>query len=189
MTKVKSDKGVYRLDRNGKLFIAHREAIALGAYLDGPHYSIGMGYNSPALKLGDTITIERAFQLFAEAIKVREEKLSRFFVIEPSQEQFNAFMSCYYQSGNRFIHDLIDLHNEGDDKRMIAAAFARPEHCTAKGGKYLEGLHKRRLLEGKLYATGEYEPDLDVVTIYYGNPRDPSTRVESHKITLQELPE
>lgn len=188
MTRVIKSGGAYRLDRNGKLFIAKREAIALGAYIDGPNYSIGMGYNSPVLKAGDTITIERAFELFSLAIRTREEKLSRYFVIEPSQEQFNAFMSCYYQSGNRFIHNLIDYHNEADDRRYVAAAFARPEHCTSAGGKYMEGLHKRRLLEGRLYATGEYEPDLDVVTIYYGSPRDPETKVTSHKITLEELP-
>lgn len=148
-----------------------------------------MGYNSPTLKAGDTITIERAFQLFGQAIRTREEKLSRLFVIEPSQEQFNAFMSCYYQSGNRFIHDLIDYHNEADDKRYVAAAFSRPEHCTSAGGKLMRGLQHRRELEGQLYATGKYEPDLDVVTIYYGNPRDPDTKVASHRITLEELPE
>jgi GH24 family phage-related lysozyme (muramidase) len=189
LTKVKSAGGSYRLDRNGKLFIAHREAIALGAYQDGPHMSIGMGYNSPTLKAGDTITIERAFELFASAIKTREEKLSKRFVIEPSQEQFNAMMSCYYQSGNRFVHDLIDMHNDGDDKRVIGAAFSRPDHCTSAGGKPMRGLQKRRELEGRLYATGQYEPDLDVVMIYYGNPRDQGTKVANHKITLEELPE
>src|SRR4051812_23601429 len=104
MTKVKYEGGAYRLDRNGKLFIAHREGIALGAYQDGPHMSIGMGYNSPSIQVGDTITIQRAFELFASAIKVREERLSRTFHREPTQEQFNAFISCYYQSGNRFVH-------------------------------------------------------------------------------------
>jgi GH24 family phage-related lysozyme (muramidase) len=189
LAKVKNAGGAYRLDRNGKLFIAHREAICLASYPDGPYYSIGMGYNSPALKDGDTITIQRAFELFAGAIKIREEKLSDFFVIEPSQEQFNAFMSCYYQSGSRFIHELIDMHNEHDDKRVIGSAFSRPEHCTSKGGTFLRGLQKRRILEGTLYAKGEYEPDLDVVTLYHGNPRDPMTKVENHKITLDELPE
>lgn len=186
--KVRTDGSVYRLDRNGKLFIAHREAIVLGAYQDGPHMSIGMGDNDPTLKPGDTITVKQAFERFARAIAIREKELSRKFTREPSQEQFNALFSCFYQSGNHFVPFLIEMHNSGDDVRVVGAAFSRPEYCTA-GGRFMRGLQKRRQLEGKLYAFSEYEPDLDMVGLFHGDPRDPDTKQEQHKVSLEELPE
>ena len=68
MTPVRKDGNVYKLDRNGKLFIANREALVLGAYWDGKHMSIGMGSNDPTLKAGDTITISEAFERFEDDI-------------------------------------------------------------------------------------------------------------------------
>src|SRR6478609_2581425 len=125
-TAVRKDAdGIYRMDRNGKLFIAHREAIALGAYQDGPHMSIGMGYNNPSLQDGDTVTVKRAFELLNSAIAEREVKMSKKLKVPPTQEQFNALMSAYYQSGNRFVWDLVDMHNNHEDIKFIGSAFSR----------------------------------------------------------------
>src|SRR3982750_3643296 len=108
MTEVIDDNGVYRLDRNGKLFIAKREGIALGAYQDGRHMSIGMGSNDPNLSVGDTITIEEAMERFSRDITKRETDLSKRIEVKPTQEQFNAFFSAYYQAGTRIVPELIE---------------------------------------------------------------------------------
>lgn len=186
--RIEKIDGSWRADRNVKLFIAHREAIALAAYPDGPYCSIGMGYNSPALREGDTITVKRAFELLDEAIKTREVQLSRLIKVPPTQEQFNALLSCLYQSGTRFIHDLIDMHNAKENPRVIGSAFSRPEHCTDSQGRFLEGLHNRRQLEGQLYSLGRYEDDLATVTLYLGNPKNHDTKRKSYTITLEDLP-
>ncbi|HET9535490.1 MAG TPA: hypothetical protein VFP43_09125, partial [Mesorhizobium sp.] len=93
----------YTLDKLGKLLIAKREAIVLIAYQDGEHRSIGMGSNDPSLRSGDTITVKQAFVRFAQDIARREQNLKNMFLREPSQDEFNALFSCYYQSGNRCV--------------------------------------------------------------------------------------
>jgi GH24 family phage-related lysozyme (muramidase) len=187
VTKVITD-ACYRLDRNGKLFVAHREAIALGAYQDGPHMSIGIGDNDPALKPGDRITVKQAFERFARAIGKRELELSQRIKREPTQEQFNALFSCYYQGGNRNVPGLVELHNAGADPKKVGAEFSALSRCTNKAGLFMAGLQSRRKLEGKLYAAGEYEKDLDLVSLYHGNPRDRATKVEQYRVTRLDLP-
>jgi GH24 family phage-related lysozyme (muramidase) len=188
VTKVITDGTCYRLDRNGKLFVAHREAICLGAYSDGVHMSIGMGDNDPTLKPGDRITVKQAFERFARAIATRELQLSQRIKREPTQEQFNALFSCFYQGGNRNVPGLVAMHNSGADPHKVGAEFSALSRCTNKAGLFMAGLQSRRKLEGHLYATGEYEKDLDLVSLYHGNPRDRATKVEQYRVTRLDLP-
>ena len=189
MTPVRKDGNVYKLDRNGKLFIANREALVLGAYWDGKHMSIGMGSNDPTLKAGDTITISEAFERFEDDIIPREKQLSKRITREPTQEQYNALFSCFYQSGWRNVPELIDMHNGGIDPKIIGEAFSDFKRCTNQAGTFLRGLETRRKLEGHLYATGEYEEGLEVVDFFPGDPRDKATRRGTYTVTLEDLPE
>lgn len=179
MTEViKDGNGIYHLDRNGKLFIAKREGIALGAYQDGRHMSIGMGSNDPNLAPGDSITIEEAFARFSNDISKRERDLSNRIHVGPTQEQFNAFFSVYYQAGTRIVPELIEMHNNHVPWEVVGEAFSDIKNCTNAHGVFMRGLKNRRVLEGKLYTYGKYEDDLNHLTIYHGNPRDPATKVE-----------
>jgi len=135
------------------------------------------------------ITIKEAFQRFDRDISDREKLLSKRITREPTQEQFNALFSCFYQGGWRNVPALIDMHNVGADPAQIGRAFADYKRCTNKAGKFLRGLEKRRQAEGKLYATGEYEDDLETVPFYRGDPRDRATRQEEYTVTLEDLPE
>lgn len=188
MTAAKKEGAVYRIDRKGKLFICNREGLVLTAYQDGPHMSIGIGSNDPTLRDGDTITVKEAFERFARDIADRERLLSQRITLEPTQEQFNALFSLFYQSGWRNILDLLVMHNHGAEPAVVGRAFANPKRCTNKAGAFLRGLEKRRQLEGKLYAIGEYEDDLETVPFYRGNPRDRATKQEEYTVTLEDLP-
>lgn len=177
----------YHLDRNGKLFLARREGVALGAYQDGVHMSVGMGDNDPSLKPGDTITLKQAFERLEKRLPYFEEKASELFTKEPTQTQFNALLSCYYNAGKRIAPALIELHNQGASPSNMRMAFSRREFCTNKAGIFMRGLKKRRDLEGALYETGKYEDNLNVLTVWHGDPRNPSTRTEQYTVTDKDL--
>ncbi len=180
---------IYRLDRNGKLFIARREGVALGAYQDGAHMSIGMGDNDSSLKPGDTITLKQAFERLDKRLPYFEEGLSKLFTKPPTQTQFNALLSCYYNAGKRIAPALVELHNQGASPENMQTAFNRREFATNARGVWMRGLAKRRALEGALYATGKYEADLDILTVWHGDPRNPNTKTEAYKVKPEDLPE
>ena len=160
----------YTLDQRGKLLIAKREAIVLTAYQDGEHRSIGMGSNDPSLRSGDKITVKQAFERFAIDIARREQNLKNMFLREPSQDEFNALFSCYYQSGNRCVPWLVTLHNAKAPPQIVGETFSIRSFCTSKAGVYMTGLEKRRKIEGRVYASGEYEKDLWTIPLYHENP-------------------
>jgi lysozyme len=153
--------------RNGKLFIARREGLVLVAYPDGPHHSIGFGHNDPDLKPGDKITVKWAFNILADDLEAREKTLNKILRVPVTQAQFDALMSLMYQSGNRYIHDVVKLINAGD---FVAAANLLPECDRNLAGEKLGGLRKRRDLEQKLFQTGDYG-ELNPIPFWEGNPR------------------
>jgi GH24 family phage-related lysozyme (muramidase) len=97
------DRAPYTVSRNGVLFIANREALVLTAYSDGPHCSVGFGSNSPALRVGDRITVKDAFVLLKRDIAEREKILGRALKVDLSQQQRDALASFYYQNGQKPI--------------------------------------------------------------------------------------
>lgn len=160
--------------RNGKLFRCCREAMVLVAYQDGKHFSIGFGSNNPHLREGDTITPAEAFMLLNRDTAVRDQDLNRALKASVSQVQFDAIGSFYYQNGNKpdgqgrpGFKTLVALVNSGD---MAAAAAYFLECDRDSAGVQHQGLHDRRLLEQKLFLTGDYG-DISKFPLYTGNPR------------------
>jgi lysozyme len=152
--------------RNGILFVANREAIVLVAYPDGPNYSIGCGHNSPAIKVGDRITVKDALALLKRDLAERETRLNRELKQPVTQPQFDALMSLHYNTGNRFVWDVVRLINNGTLDEA-AAFFATADRNLA--GEHLAGLRKRRLLEQAIFVHGEYGP-LDPILCWAGDP-------------------
>src|SRR5690242_18099770 len=104
-----------RTSRNGILFIARREALVLTAYQDGPHMSIGFGDNDPSLKPGDTITVKEAFARLQRAIAARDVMLSRHIDkrgVTPTQQQYDACASLFYQAGTDNLDAVLNVWNE-----------------------------------------------------------------------------
>lgn len=162
--------------RNGILFVANREAIVLVAYPDGPNYSIGCGHNSPAIKVGDKISVKDALALLKKDLAEREPRLNRELSKSVTQPQFDALMSLHYNTGNRFVWDAVRLINKGAMDEA-AAFFATADRNLA--GEKLSGLLKRRLLEQAIFVHGEYGP-LDPILCWADNPH--TTRPTSYKL-------
>lgn len=165
------------LSTNGLRFIARREALVLVAYQDGPHKSIGFGSNDPSLKEGDRITAAEAFARLKQDVAPRARRVSNLLRKPVEQHQFDALVSLHYQSGNRYLPRIINLINEGN---LHDAAMTFPSCDQNMAGERLPGLHKRRLLEQKLFMTGDYGIDLDEIPYWKGDPR--KTKPETYHV-------
>lgn len=129
--------------------------------------SIGFGHNDPKLKPGDTITVKEAFALLKEDVKPRAAEVSRMLKVPVTQNQFDALVSLYYQSGRKFVPDMIQLLINVGDINKAAEMFPRCD--TNRAGKRLPGLHRRRLLEQKIFLSGEYG-ELSPIPFWPGDP-------------------
>jgi lysozyme len=152
------------------------EAIALTAYQDGTHLSIGLGSNDPSLKAGDTITLRQAFSRFKRDILVREAELQRRLKVPVKQNEYDALFSMYYQSGNRYIPTIVDAINRGDRQRAMDLWL---EGDKNKAGVQKRGLRWRREEELKMFRDGQYG-DLSTVKLYRGHPAQ--TQPELYKV-------
>lgn len=151
-------------------YIACREGFVLKAYKDGkpwedgpekglPRMSIGLGHQDRSVKPGDTITVPACFALLKADIPPRARVVSNWLKVPLLQHQFNALVSMYYQSGKKFLKDqgLMTLINAGhlDEALALFPEFdTRPDE---DGNEVHDpNLKKRRLLEQKLFLTGDY---------------------------------
>jgi GH24 family phage-related lysozyme (muramidase) len=162
--------------RNGALFIAQREALVLVAYQDGPHCSIGFGWNSPHLREGDQTTVPEAFRRLKENLAERDKHLNKVLKVPVAQHAWDALASLHYQSGNRYLPRLVDLINKGQPDK---AADLLPECDASLSGTRMSGLRKRREMERKLFLTADYG-DLRHVKLWYGDPR--KTKPELYEV-------
>ncbi|MGE8128984.1 lysozyme [Methylobacterium sp. NPDC080182] len=187
------DRALYTVSRNGVLFIANREALVLTAYSDGPHPSIGFGSNSPALRVGDTITVPDAFRLLRKDIASREPGLNKRIRVPLEQHQYDALFSLHYQSGNRYMP--VDPREAGDERpdilrllnagRLNDAAAAWPDCDANLAGQRQEGLRKRRILEQAVFLRGDYG-QLDPLPYWPGDPR--TTKRQAYHLRPEDLP-
>lgn len=125
------------------------EGLRLSAYrcpADIP--TIGYGTTS-GVKMGDTITKERAEELLREDVKRFEAQVFRLVKVPLSQGQFDALVSFVYNlgAGNLSNSTLLRLLNAGD----YAGAAAQFDRWTKAGGKVLPGLVRRRAAERALF--------------------------------------
>lgn len=168
------DRAPFVVSRNGVLFIANREALVLSAYSDGKHASVGFGSNSPALRIGDTITVRDAFELLKRDIAEREKILGRMLKVDLSQQQRDSLCSFYYQNGQKpdgqgqrgFDH-MASLINAG---KFDEAAAYFPECDRNSAGEQKVGLRNRRLMEQKVFREGDYG-QLDPIKFWPGAPK------------------
>jgi len=171
-----------KTSRNGILFIARREALVLVAYQDGVHRSIGFGSNSETLKEGDTITVKGAFALLRKDIEEREKRIEGLLKRSLKTHQWDALMSLHYQSGNRYLPAIAALLNAKQDVTALELWLLCDRNLA---GQRLDGLHKRRVLEVKLFQNGEYG-ELSPIPFWRGNPR--STKREEYEVRDADLP-
>ncbi|KJJ61565.1 muraminidase [Pseudomonas sp. 10B238] len=125
------------------------EGLRLSAYKDVVGVvTIGYGTTS-GVKMGDTITKERAEELLREDVKRFEEQVLRLVKMPLTQGQFDALTSFVYNLGAGSLSNstLLRLLNAGD----YAGAAAQFERWNKAGGKVLAGLVRRRAAERALF--------------------------------------
>ena len=125
------------------------EGLRLSAYrcpADIP--TIGYG-TTAGVKMGQTITKERAEELLCEDVKRFETQVLRLVKVPLTQGQFDALTSFVYNlgAGNLSNSTLLRLLNAGD----YAGAAAQFERWNKAGGKVLAGLVRRRAAERALF--------------------------------------
>ena len=141
-----------KISQEGKDLIIKFEGIRLNAYKCSagvPTIGIGNTYypNGDKVKMGDTITLEEARDLFDDLIVRYERIVESKLKVDVKQNQFDALVSHTYNTGGSTT--LFKLVNMEANKDKIKDWFLT-KYITANG-KVLQGLKNRRLKEWELY--------------------------------------
>lgn len=146
-----------KIDTTGANLIKQFEGCKLKAYLDSVKVpTIGWGNtqyeNGSKVKLGDTITQERADELFLLIVAKFEDGVTKLLRWQITQNKFNALVSFAYNVGlgNLGKSTLLKKVNANPSDPSILAEFAK---WNKAGGKVLLGLTRRRKAESDLYFT------------------------------------
>ena len=125
------------------------EGLRLSAYKDVVGVvTIGYGTTS-GVKMGDTITKERAEELLREDVRRFEGYVGRLVKVPLTQGQYDALVSFAYNLGPGALErsTLLDQLNRGDYDGA-AEQFGR---WVKAGGRTLAGLVRRRKAERALF--------------------------------------
>lgn len=181
------------VSRDLVLFTARREALVLTAYPDGPHLSAGFGHNDKSLKNGDRVTAKQAFQWLREDLRHWEGVVNKGLKVLVKQQQFDALVDLAYNTGNRYIHTVIEEINhqasltkeygeQTDKDKDLHELWIGCNRNLA--GEVKPGLTMRRELEWVLYATGDYGPQTPI-PYWEGNPH--TTKRKEYTPTEEDL--
>lgn len=137
------------LNAEGEALIKSFESLQLTAYDDGGMYAIGWGHRSPDIKEGDTVTPERAQELFEKDVAERERKVRRYVSVQLNERQFSALCSFAFNVSTAHFIEMLDASrlNEGNYSGVPKALM----RFDMSQGKRLAGLTIRRLREGQLF--------------------------------------
>lgn len=149
----------------GVRFLAKEEALVLTAYQDGEHMSIGFGRNDPALKPGDTITIEQAMAYLVADLAPREAAVGRMLKVPVTSNENDVLVSCYYNKGNLIV-PVIEHINAGRKDEAMAQLLTINRN---KAGVFKSGLAERRIREMRVFLRSDYG-DLSKIKFWPGDP-------------------
>jgi len=141
-----------KISEEGKDLIKLFEGCRLNAYKCSagvPTIGYGNTYypNGDKVKMGDTITLEEARDLFDDLIVRYERIVNSKLKVDVKQNEFDALVSHTYNTGGSTT--LFKLVNMEANKDKIKTWFLT-KYITANG-KVLQGLKNRRLKEWELY--------------------------------------
>lgn len=144
-----------KLNKAGKDLIKSFEGLRLSAYrCSANKETIGFGNtfyeDGSPVKMGDTITKERADLLFELIANSFSERVSKEVKTILTDNQFSALVSIAYNIGigNLQKSTLLKKVNFNPNDPSIRAEFMK---WNKAGGKVLSGLTRRREAEAKLY--------------------------------------
>jgi len=141
-----------KISEEGKDLIKLFEGVRLKAYKCSagvPTIGFGNTYypNGDKVKMGDTITLEEARDLFDDLIVRYERIVNSKLKVDVKQNEFDALVSHTYNTGGSTT--LFKLVNMEANKDKIKDWFLT-KYITANG-KVLQGLKNRRLKEWELF--------------------------------------
>jgi GH24 family phage-related lysozyme (muramidase) len=166
-----------KASRLGVLFKCRREGRSRGAYLDDStgrgRHSAGYGHQGADVEPGGIYSDEQIDAWLKADVETREADLNAHLAkrkIEPTQQQYDALLSRYYQGGTDDLTAILDcwpdLMKKGQRHRFNRWWLA---HCRNAKGEKLDGLQDRGLMELMVFWRGEYG-DVWNVPYWNGNP-------------------
>ena len=168
---------IRKASRLGVLFKCRREGRSHGAYLDDStgqgRHSAGYGHQGPDVERGGIYSSEQIDAWLKEDVEAREKDLNAHLDkrgIEPTQQQYDALLSRYYQGGTDDLTAILDAWPQLMQKGK-RCAFNRwwLEHCRNAKGERLDGLQDRGLMELLVFWRGDYG-DVNNIPYWNGNP-------------------
>jgi len=162
--------------------LAQVEACVLVPYQDGKHKSIFFGHNGEDAETIQPRTVRRAFEVLAEDLKPREERVLSLLKGLVPQHQFDALVLLHYQSGNRYMPAVVHLVNY---KEWALLDEMWPLMAYDAQGVFMPGLQKRRRRELGIFSDGEYGDIRAPIKLWRDDPR--KTKPEPYTITVEDL--
>ena len=170
-----------QVSNDGLAFVAAREALCLTAHKDTRLPAIGFGVNDPTLTLGETITIEEAIDRYLKkAPDYDADVLAVFKDIPLAQHQFDALWSLDWNTGRTDLRRATDLVTaiksfalapDTTDQDKVLKRWLRDraafQFTQVKYDSETDTYFNlsRRMLEGALFASGNYG-DISRVKFY-----------------------
>lgn len=144
-----------RISDKGISLIKRFEGVRLKAYKDVAGVpTIGYGHTS-GVKMGDTISQERADELLKQDLKSRESTVASYVDVRTlTQNQFDALVSFVYNlgSGNFKSSTLLKKVRANPDDKTIRGEFMKFNKARIGGVlKAVDGLTNRRKAEADFY--------------------------------------
>ena len=137
-----------KIDKYGEKLIKKFESCKLFAYKadkSEKYYTIGWGHYGADVKKDMKISKEKADKLFKNDIKYFETSVNSCLKVKVTQSMFNALVSFTYNVGyGAFKNSTLLKYVNKSQFTKASKEFKKWNKC---GGKVLNGLVKRRLLE------------------------------------------
>ena len=137
-----------KIDKYGEKLIKQFESCKLTAYKvdkTEKYYTIGWGHYGSDVKKDMIISKETADKLFRNDIKYFETCVSSCLQVKVTQSMFNALVSLTYNVGfSAFKNSTLLKYVNKNQFTKASKEFKKWNKC---GGKVLNGLIKRRMLE------------------------------------------
>lgn len=156
---LNNSEGKYQtISPNGIKFIQSFEGFSSKAYDDGVGvWTIGWGTtryeDGTKVKRGDSITVERAVELFMHDLSEFESAVKRSVKVPLNQNQYDALVSFTYNVGIGALQGstLLKKLNAGDYSGAAAGLLAWNKGRVNGVLKELKGLTRRRQAERELF--------------------------------------
>lgn len=154
-----------KVNNKAKKLIKEFEGLKLKAYLDSAGIpTIGYGLTTGAIegvvvRMGMTISRVEAENYFDKAIQIFADGIWKYFKVQPTENQFGAFVSLSYNIGiGAFSRSTALRKFNNGDIAGAAEAIKLWSKATVNGKKtVLKGLVRRRAAEVELFLEDEYE--------------------------------